>query len=334
MMPSQKRALADIAACCTKELGGRLYHCDDCQGDVLEFSLLPQSSRVPNVMENRRNSGSRSVKPSSCPVTISTPWRLCPAQLRDAFRRDQKFMYDLFMKVSAAAVKELCAKKRHLGALPGILSVLHTWNGDLGYHVHVHMLITGGGITPDGLHFEPTRGKFLLPVAVLSRKIAAMFREALRKERPGLLATIPESVWQREWVSFCKHYGQRQRGRAELPVAVCLPHGHHQCPNPRPGRYPRDVPLQGPKYGYLEDDSAARRRVFATFPPARPAARISQGSLLRTLALFQASPGEPGLVALDAANTDRCGRSGEDRGSAQSLQPNGPEPAGAFLPGR
>ena len=70
------------------------------------------------------------------------------------------------------------------------------------------MLITGGGITPDGRHFEPARGKFLLPVAVLSRKIAAMFREALRKERPGLWATIPESVWQREWVSFCKHYGQ------------------------------------------------------------------------------------------------------------------------------
>ena len=116
-------------------------------------------------------------------------------------------MYGLLMKVSAAAVKQLCAKKRHLGALPGILSVLHTWNAELGYHVHVHMLITGGGITQDGQHFEPSRGKFLVPVAVLSRKIAAKFRDALRKERPGLLATIPESVWQREWVSFCKHYG-------------------------------------------------------------------------------------------------------------------------------
>ena len=30
MMPSQRRALDDIAACCTPELGGRLYHCDDC----------------------------------------------------------------------------------------------------------------------------------------------------------------------------------------------------------------------------------------------------------------------------------------------------------------
>jgi hypothetical protein len=131
-----------------------------------------------------------------------------PSQLRDAFRRDQKFLYGLLMKVSAAAVQELCGKKRHLGALPGILSVLHTWNAQLGYHVHVHMLITGGGITQDGQHFEPARGQFLVPVGVLSRKIAAKFRAALEKEKPSLLATIPESVWQREWVSFCKHYGR------------------------------------------------------------------------------------------------------------------------------
>ena len=43
-----------------------------------------------------------------------------------------------------------------------------------------------------------------MPVAVLSRKIAAKFREALKKEKPSLFATIPGNVWQREWVSFCK----------------------------------------------------------------------------------------------------------------------------------
>ena len=42
------------------------------------------------------------------------------------FRRNQKLLYGLLMQVSAAAVKDLCAQKRHLGALPGILSVLHT----------------------------------------------------------------------------------------------------------------------------------------------------------------------------------------------------------------
>ena len=64
--------------------------------------------------------------------------------------------------------------------LPGMLAVLHTWNGRLGFHPHVHLLITGGGITADGQHWEPARGEFLVPVAVLSRKIAAQFCAALR----------------------------------------------------------------------------------------------------------------------------------------------------------
>ena len=123
------------------------------------------------------------------------------------FRRNQKLLYGLLMQVSAAAVKELCAQKRHLGALPGMLSVLHTWNGQLGYHPHVHLLITGGGITADGRHWEPARGEFLVPVTVLSRTIAAQFRAALKTKTPAVFADIPATVWQRQWVSFCKHYG-------------------------------------------------------------------------------------------------------------------------------
>jgi hypothetical protein len=111
------------------------------------------------------------------------------------------------IRISAEALKEICAKKRHLGALPGLLSVLHTSNAQLGYHPHAHMLITAGGITPDGEDWEPARGEFLVPVAVLSKKIAAKFKDGLKKHKPDLFASIPAAVWQRQWVSFLKHYG-------------------------------------------------------------------------------------------------------------------------------
>jgi hypothetical protein len=111
------------------------------------------------------------------------------------------------MRVAAEAVKELCAKKRNLGGLPGILAVLHTCNGRLGYHPHIHMLITGGGISPDGENWEPARREYLVPVAVLSKKISAKFRDAVREQKPELFADIPAGVWRREWVSFIKHYG-------------------------------------------------------------------------------------------------------------------------------
>ena len=55
---------------------------------------------------------------------------------------------------------------------------------------------------------QPARGDFLVPVARLSRKVAALFREAVKLKAPAVLASIPGTVWQREWVTFCKHYGQ------------------------------------------------------------------------------------------------------------------------------
>ncbi|MFO7906804.1 MAG: transposase [Pirellulaceae bacterium] len=206
MMPSQRKALADIAACCTKELGGRLYHCDNCQESFWQDHCC-RNRACPKChgTQTREWLQQREAELLPCPYfhAVAT----IPSQLQAAFYKDQKFMYGLLMRVAAQAVRELCAVKRHLGALPGILAVLHTWTGELAYHPHVHLLITGGGVTPDGQSWQPARGQFLVPVRLLSRKIAALFREALRKEKPDVFATLPECVWHLEWVSFCKYYG-------------------------------------------------------------------------------------------------------------------------------
>jgi len=206
MMPSQKRALSDIAACCTEELGGKLHQCNDCGKPFWCFHCCGNRA-CPKCHGKQTQEWLEKREAELLPCGYFHAVATVPSELRGPFERHQKFMYGLLMKVSAEAVKELCAKKRHLGALPGLLSVLHTWNARLGYHPHLHMLITAGGITTDGEHWEPARGEFLVPVSVLSRKIAAKFRDALQKQKPELFASIPTTVWQREWVSFLKHYG-------------------------------------------------------------------------------------------------------------------------------
>ncbi len=206
MMPSQKRALADIAACCTPELGGRLYRCHDCDQSFWRFHCC-RNRACPKCHGKQTQEWLEKREAELLPCGYFHAVATVPSQLHDAFRRDQKFMYGLLMQVSAEALKEICAKKRHLGALPGLLSVLHTCNAQLGYHPHVHMLITGGGISTDGQHWEPARGEFLVPVGLLSKKIAAKFRDAVKKQKPDLFASIPAGVWRREWVSFLKHYG-------------------------------------------------------------------------------------------------------------------------------
>ena len=170
-----------------------------------------------------------------------------PSELRTAFRRNQKLLYGLLMQVSATAVKDLCAHKRHLGALPGMLSVLHTWNGQLGYHPHVHLLITGGGITADGQHWEPARGEFLVPVAVLSRKIAAQFRAALKATAPAIFAEIPARRLAPGVGLLLQALRPRKRRGAELSVAVCLSDSDQQRTDSRHGPIPCDFPLERPQ---------------------------------------------------------------------------------------
>ena len=207
MMPSQNKALADIVACCTRELGGRLYRCDACEESFWRYHCC-RNRACPKCHGRQTQQWLQQRETELLPCDYFHAVVTVPSQLQALFRRHQKLLYSLLMQVAAQAVQELCAHKRHLGALPGMLAVLHTWNGQLGYHPHVHLLITGGGITPDGQHWEPARGEYLVPVARLSRKVAALFREALKLKAPEVFASIPEAVWQREWVTFCKHYGQ------------------------------------------------------------------------------------------------------------------------------
>ena len=206
MMPSQNRALADIAACCTRELGGRLYHCEDCHDSFWRYHCC-RNRACPKCHGTQTRQWLEKRQAELLPCDYFHAVVTVPSELHATLYRRQKALYGLLMQVAADALKELCAMKRHLGALPGILAVLHTWNGQLGYHPHVHLLITGGGITPDGHHWEPARGEFLVPVAQLSRTVAARFRAALKAQEPAVFAGIAASVWQQEWVSFVKHYG-------------------------------------------------------------------------------------------------------------------------------
>ncbi len=207
MVPSQKKALADIAACCTPALGGRLYHCDDCDESFWRYHCC-RNRACPKCHGRQTQQWLQRRQAELLPCDYFHAVVTVPAPLHVPFRRQQKLLYGLLMQVAAQAVQELCAHKHHLGALPGQLAVLHTWNSQLGYHPHVHLLITGGGLTPDGQHWQPAQGEFLIPVARLSRKVAALFRQALQAQAPALLMDIPEVVWQRPWVTFCKHYGQ------------------------------------------------------------------------------------------------------------------------------
>lgn len=92
-----------------------------------------------------------------------------PHELNPLIYCNQELLYGLFHRCCAETLLELSADKKWLGAVPGIIQVLHTWNQEIGYHVHMHCIVSGGGLTKDG-RIRSSKSKFFIPVRVLRDK--------------------------------------------------------------------------------------------------------------------------------------------------------------------
>jgi hypothetical protein len=88
-------------------------------------------------------------------------------------------IYDLLLKVSAETMLTIAADPKHLGARIAITAVLHTWGSAMTHHPHVHMIVPGGGLSPDGKRWIATRPDFFLPVLVLSKLFRRLMLEKL-----------------------------------------------------------------------------------------------------------------------------------------------------------
>lgn len=106
-----------------------------------------------------------------------------PSELNDLIYANQKLLYNLMFRCASNTLLTLCADKKHMGATPGIVSVLHTQGSILNYHPHIHTVLSGGGITPEGTFIETKHKGYLLPVKAMGRLFRGKFLEELKKFR-------------------------------------------------------------------------------------------------------------------------------------------------------
>ncbi len=98
--------------------------------------------------------------------------------------------------------------------------VPHTWGSALTYHPHIHRIVPGGGLSPDGARWVACRPGFFQHVRVLSRLFRRLFLEGLLAlhragalvffgDRAGLADAGPFAAWlapfrRSEWVVYAK----------------------------------------------------------------------------------------------------------------------------------
>jgi hypothetical protein len=104
-----------------------------------------------------------------------------PQEIEVIAFQNQIVVYDILFRAVSETLRRIAADPKHLGAEIGFLAVLHTWGQNLMHHPHLHCLVPGGGIAPDGKSWIACLSGFFLPVRVLSRMFRGLFLYYLEK---------------------------------------------------------------------------------------------------------------------------------------------------------
>ncbi len=208
VLPSQKKALRQIAECRTPSLGGQKWLCCKCHQEHYSFHSC-RNRHCPTCQQDRAEEWLIKQQSLLLPAPYFLVTVTVPKQLRIACYSHQRQLYHILFQAAAKALLTLAHEKRHLGAEIGMLGVLHTWRRDLNYHPHIHFLIPGGGIVNG--RWKYAKADYLVPHKPLSLLIRRLFRDALKQT--GLYNDVDAKVWRTDWVVNIKTVGD---GRAAL----------------------------------------------------------------------------------------------------------------------
>jgi len=209
LLPSQIRALRDIERCRTAFFGGQLTQCDHCGQQHFAYHSC-KNRHCPKCHGEQTQAWLEKQRQRLLPCPYYLLTFTLPAPLRPLAFAHQKLLYGALLQSAAAAVLKLAADPQYLGAGPTVLAVLHTWTRAMCYHPHVHLLVSAGGISPDGQRWlAPKNPAFLVPVRALSVIFRAKMRDALRQAELGEQA--PGAVWTQPWVVHCQHAGRGEK---------------------------------------------------------------------------------------------------------------------------
>ena len=104
-----------------------------------------------------------------------------PHELNPLARFNQNLVFNLLFEAASRALLQFARDYERLRAQIGFTAVLYTWDQELKSHHHLHLVVTGGGLSADGQRWIAARNSFLLPVRALSKIIRGKFLEALEK---------------------------------------------------------------------------------------------------------------------------------------------------------
>ena len=215
----QLKVMSAIRACRTAALGGHVARCAGCDHVEIAYNSC-RNRHCPKCQGQAARAWLAKRQADLLPVPYYHVVFTLPAPVAAIAFQNKAVVYDLLFRTAADTLLTIAADPKHLGARIGLTAVLHTWGSALTHHPHVHIVVPGGGLAPDGARWIACRPGFFLPVRVLSRLFRRLFLDQLAAAHgagrlafhgelaaladPAALAAHLAPLRRSEWVVYAK----------------------------------------------------------------------------------------------------------------------------------
>ncbi|QNE04774.1 IS91 family transposase [Croceicoccus marinus] len=209
----QLKVMSAIEHCRTAALGGHVEACTDCGHWRIAYNSC-RNRHCPKCQGAAARTWLEAREADLLPVGYFHVVFTLPAEIAAIAFHNKALLYDLLFKAAAETMLTIAGDPKHLGARIGITAVLHTWGSALTHHPHVHMIVPGGGIAPDGSRWISSRPAFLLPVRVLGALFRRLFlTRLLQLHNAGRLAFFGSLAHLADRRAFLRHLSPVRKKR-------------------------------------------------------------------------------------------------------------------------
>jgi hypothetical protein len=215
----QERVIDAIVNCRTAALGGHIEQCSQCAYTRISYNSC-RNRHCPKCQSLARTKWVEARQAELLPVEYFHVVFTLPEQIARIAYSNRKVVYNILFSATAETLAIIARDPQHLGAEIGFFAVLHTWGQNLLHHPHLHCVVPGGGLSPDGSRWISCLPGFFLSVKVLSRLFRRLFLEqlqtAFRKgklrffgdleelRKPDRFAEYLTPLREAEWVVYAK----------------------------------------------------------------------------------------------------------------------------------
>jgi Putative transposase/Transposase zinc-binding domain len=177
---AQRRVMTAIEVCRTAALGGHVEQCDECGHQRICYCSC-RNRHCPKCQSLARAEWLRNRQAELLDCDYFHVVFTVPEEIAAIAYQNKEVIYGILFRAAAETLRTIAADPKHLGAEIGWFAVLHTWGQNLLHHPHLHCVVAGGGLSPDGSRWISCRPGFFLPVRVLSRLFRRLFLEHLQR---------------------------------------------------------------------------------------------------------------------------------------------------------